>query len=123
MTDSNFWLALDRLVDSSTLIIDRPRGLPHPRYASWQYPLDYGYLQRTRAPDGGGIDVWLGSLADARVTGVIVTVDLDKGDGEFKLLLGCTANEARAALDVHNRGSQSGILVARPDRGRESAHV
>jgi len=123
MADSNFWSAVDRLVDTSTLIIDRPKGSPHPRHASWHYPLDYGYLQETRAPDGDGIDVWLGSLAHARVTGVIVTVDLDKGDGEFKLLLGCTADEARTALDVHNQGSQAGILVTRPDTGRESIHV
>ena len=119
MADSNFWLAVDRLVDRSTVYIDRPRGSPHPRHASWRYPLDYGYLQETRAPDGDGIDIWLGSLADARVTGIIVTVDLDKADGEFKLLLGCTANEAQTALDVHNHGSQAGILITRPDTGRE----
>jgi inorganic pyrophosphatase len=57
------------------------------------------------------------------VTGVIVTVDLDKGDGEFKLLLGCTAKEAQMALDVHNQGSQAGIRVSRPDTVKESTHV
>jgi inorganic pyrophosphatase len=123
MAHSDFWLAVDRLVDTSTLIIDRPKGSPHPHHASWQYPLDYGYLQETRAPDGDGIDVWVGSLADARVTGVIVTVDLDKGDGEFKLLLGCTAKEARTALHVHNQGSQAGILITRQDTESESTHV
>ena len=123
MADSDFWLAVDRLVEASTLIIDRPKGTPHPRHASWQYPLDYSYLAETRAPDGDGIDVWLGSLSETRVTGVIVTVDLDKGDGEFKLLLGCTANQAQMALDVHNQGSQAGILVIRPDTEKESSHV
>jgi inorganic pyrophosphatase len=123
IAEDNFWLAVDRLVDTSTLVVDRPKGSPHPRHASWRYPLDYGYLQGTRAPDGDGIDVWVGSLAEVRVTGVIVTVDLDKGDGEFKLLLGCTAKEAQTALDVHNQGSQAGILVTRPDTGRESIDV
>jgi inorganic pyrophosphatase len=123
IAENNFWLAVDRLVEASTLIIDRPKGSPHPRHASWRYPLDYGYLQETRAPDGDGIDVWRGSLAEARVTGVIITVDLDKGDGEFKLLLDCTAKEARTALDVHNQGSQAGILAVRPDTEKESADV
>jgi inorganic pyrophosphatase len=123
MADRDFWLAVDRLVEASTLIIDRPKGSPHPRHGSWRYPLDYGYLEETRAPDGDGIDVWRGSLTEARVTGVIVTVDLDKGDGEFKLLLGCTAKEAQMALDVHNQGSQAGIRVSRPDTVKESTHV
>jgi inorganic pyrophosphatase len=26
------------------------------------YPLDYGYLEITTSSDGGGIDVWFGSL-------------------------------------------------------------
>ena len=123
MADSDFWLAVDRLVEASTLIIDRPKGSPHPRHGSWRYPLDYGYLEETRAPDGDGIDVWCGSLAEARVTGVIVAVDLDKGDGEFKLLLHCTAKEARTALGVHNQGSQAGILITRPNTEEESTHV
>ena len=123
MADSDFWLAVDQLVEASTLIIDRPKGSPHPRHGSWRYPLDYGYLAETRAPDGDGIDFWRGSLAEARVTGVIVAVDLDKGDGEFKLLLGCTANDARMALGVHNQGSQAGILITRPNTEEESTHV
>lgn len=121
--DSDFWQQLDLLVSTSTLIIDRPRGSPHPRYPSWRYPLDYGYLRGTRSPDGDGIDVWIGSLAGARVTGIIVTVDLDKRDGEFKLLLGCTTGDARTALDAHNRGLQAGILVTRPGTCEESSNV
>jgi len=77
--------------------------------------LDYGYLPGTCSPDGQGLDVWIGSLIPARVTGIIVTVDLHKPDAEFKLLLGCTAEEAKIALGVHNRGSQAGILVERDE--------
>jgi inorganic pyrophosphatase len=117
MVDSDFWIGLDRLVATSTLVIDRPRGSPHPRYRSWRYPLDYGYLQGTRAPDGDGIDVWIGSLARTRVTAIIVTVDLHKRDAEFKLLLGCTVHEAQTALGMHKQGSQAGILIRRTDTG------
>ena len=86
--------------------------------------MDYGYLQGTLAPDGDGIDVWIGSLgpvpsATPTVTGIIVTVDLDKRDAEFKLLLNCTRKEAQTALAAHNRGMQAGILVERSDTGKE----
>jgi len=120
MADNEFWLALDQLVATSNLIVDRPKGSPHPRHPSFRYPMDYGYLQGTCSPDRDGIDVWIGSLtrlspAAHTVTGIITTVDLDKRDAEFKLLLGCTAGEARIALAIHNRGSQAGILVERRD--------
>lgn len=129
MAGSEFWLALDHLVATSNLLVDRPRGSPHPRYPAFRYPLDYGYLQGTCSPDRAGIDVWIGSLpraaatagglspAGRTVTGVIATVDLDKRDAEFKLLLGCTAEEAQLALAIHNRGSQAGILIERRSTG------
>ena len=127
MAGTQFWLALDQLVATSNLIVDRPKGSPHPRYPSFRYPMDYGYLQGTRSPDRDGIDVWIGSLtrlslAAHTVTGIITTVDLDKRDAEFKLLLGCTAEEAQIALAIHNRGSQAGILVERRDIGENAIH-
>jgi inorganic pyrophosphatase len=66
--------------------------------------------------DGGGIDVWRGALAEGKVTGVIVTIDLLKRDAEIKLLVGCTAGEAVRACAVHNQGGQqAGILMMRPE--------
>ena len=49
------------------------------------------------------MDVWIGTLgpipsATPTVTGIIVTVDLDKRDAELKLLLNCTPEEAQTAL-------------------------
>ena len=114
MTTPLFWSHLDALVSSSRLVIDRPAGTPHPRYPDFIYPFDYGYLEGTRSMDGGGIDAWVGSLPERRVTAVIVTVDLGKRDAELKLLLGCTPPEARAILATHNSGSQAGLLIFRP---------
>ncbi|MGQ9841819.1 MAG: inorganic pyrophosphatase [Anaerolineae bacterium] len=115
----DFWRALDELVSTSRLVIDRPRGSAHPRYPDITYPLDYGYLADTTAADGDGIDVWLGSLPERRVTGIISTVDLHKRDAELKLLLGCTPDEARSALAAHQNGSQAGILLWRdPENSR-----
>lgn len=127
MAGTEFWLALDQLVATSNLIVDRPKGSPHPRYPSFRYPMDYGYLQGTRSPDRDGIDIWIGSLtrlspATHTVTGIIATVDSGKRDAEFKLLLGCTAEEAQIALAIHNRGSQAGILVERHVIGESTVH-
>ena len=110
----DFWCKLDELVRSCDLVIDRPRGNARPRYPDTIYPLDYGYLAGTTAADGGGIDVWVGSLPERRVTGIISAVDLLKRDTETKILLGCTADEAQAALATHRTGRQSAILIERP---------
>ena len=116
--DANFWLALDQLIATSEITIDRPKGSAHPRYPDYIYPVDYGYLADTGAMDGGGLDVWVGSLPGRALTAVVCTVDLHKRDAELKLLLGCTAAEQQAILAVHNADFQSGILVERP---RQSA--
>jgi inorganic pyrophosphatase len=110
---TDFWSAIDTLVAQSEIVIDRPGGTKHPRY-DFIYPLDYGYLKNTTSPDGGGIDVWRGSLADDRCDAVICTIDLMKRDSEIKLLIGCTEDEKNAALQMHNHSEyMKGIMVRR----------
>jgi inorganic pyrophosphatase len=113
MPGSSFWQHLDALVAAHPLIIDRPRGTRHARFPDFFYPYDYGYLSGTTAGDGQGIDVWLGSLTTRSVTGIVCTVDLQKRDSEMKLLIGCTQDEARRIVTLHNHGDQAGILVLR----------
>ncbi len=113
-TNPRFWLTADELVSSSELVIDRPKGSRHPRFSSIIYPLDYGYLDGTGAVDGGGVDVWIGSLTDRAVVGILATVDLFKKDSEIKLLIGCTEAEMQQALETSNSESQSAILIRRP---------
>jgi inorganic pyrophosphatase len=103
------------LVAASAIVIDRPRGSSHPRYPDVRYPLNYGFLAQTRASDVSGIDVWVGSLPDRRVTGAIVTMDALKRDAEVKLLISCTREEAEQALTSHTQGRQAGILLWRDD--------
>ncbi|NEU81080.1 inorganic pyrophosphatase [Nostoc sp. UIC10630] len=110
---ADFWLKLDRLVALNNLKIDRPKGTSHPRYPSFVYPLNYGYLENTHSGDGADIDVWIGSLSSKKVTAVICSVDLEKRDTEIKILLGCTSEERQTILDIHNTGSQSAILLVR----------
>jgi len=108
-----FYEAFDTLVSSSEIVLDRPIGTSHPRYPDFTYPLDYGYLQGTRSGDGDGIDVWVGSKLEKRVTGVVLCVDLTKRDSECKVLIACTHEEMQAIVVIHQRGSQSAILIER----------
>ena len=107
--DTSFWQAMMELLATTPVIIDRPKGSAHPRYPEMIYPFDYGYLENTIAGDGGGIDLWLGSLntvmnkdSAKTLTGILCTFDTLKRDAEInparfvqkedlaaKLLLGC----------------------------------
>lgn len=86
-----FWQTLDQLAATSQIVIDRPKGLAHPRIPDLIYPLDYGYLEGTTADDGDGIDVWIGSEPDMGITAIACTADRFKRDAEIKMLLGCDA--------------------------------
>ena len=109
-----FWVALDKLVGQSEIVIDRPKGSAHPRYPHMIYPLDYGYLNNTQSMDGGGIDVWVGSDERKEVDAIICTVDLMKRDSEIKLLIGCTEEEKQIVCKRQNASeNMKGILVRR----------
>ena len=104
--DLSFWHTMTELISTHALIIDRPKGSPHPRYADLIYPLDYGYLENTSAGDGDGIDVWLGSLNKVidrgnlkTLTGILCTFDTLKRDAEIKLLIGCNNEDIQVIRD------------------------
>lgn len=117
-TDSNginggFWSAIDKLIIESKIVIDRPKGTKHPRF-DFIYPLDYGYLENTSSMDGGGIDVWRGSMNTDLCDAVICTVDLLKKDSEIKLLIGCTEVEKDSILRFHNESElMKGAMIRR----------
>jgi len=117
VNDSEFWDAVDALLQTSQIVIDRPKGSTHPRFPHIRYPLDYGYLAGTTSMDGGGIDLWRGSLPNQAADGLICTVDLMKHDSEIKLLLGCTETEKQIILSFHNDSPyRKGILIQRNQR-------
>jgi len=93
--DTSFWQAMTELAANNPITLDRPRGAAHPRYPDLIYPLDYGYLENTSAGDGDGIDVWVGSLNDKTLTGILCTFDRLKRDAEIKLLIGCTSEDVQ----------------------------
>lgn len=107
-TDSAFWHGMAELLVKNSIVIDRPRGTAHPRFPHVIYPFDYGYLENTRASDGDGIDLWLGSLnavskkEDIKtLTGILCTFDTLKRDAEIKLLIGCTGEDIHRIQDFH----------------------
>ena len=111
-----FWLAMEELIATSQIIIDRPRGSHHPRHPAIVYPLDYGYLADTTSPDGEGIDVWLGSGADRTLRAALLSVDLEKRDSEIKLLLGLSEAETEAIYAFYNEyPGMKALLILRED--------
>ncbi|HEX2994978.1 MAG TPA: hypothetical protein VHP14_09140 [Anaerolineales bacterium] len=106
--DNSFWQAMSELLVTNNIVIDRPKGSTHPRYPKAIYPLDYGYLENTTASDGGGIDVWFGSLNPVMdkhsiktLTGILCTFDRLKRDAEIKLLIGCTQEDIQTIQAFH----------------------
>ena len=106
--DLSFWHAMTDLIATGSILIDRPKSSTHPRYGEALYPLDYGYLENTTSSDGGGIDVWLGSLnsvgdnANAKtLTGILCTFDTLKRDAEIKLLIACTEDDIPVIREFH----------------------
>jgi ribosomal-protein-alanine N-acetyltransferase len=113
-TSGDFWLTLEKLIADSEIVIDRIKGSAHPRYPDFLYPLDYGYLKGTTAMDGGGIDVWRGSIYTGELDAIMCIVDLIKRDSEVKLLIGCTEDEKALVNQVHNETEfMKGILIRR----------
>lgn len=111
--DAAFWAAVDALIEGSKIVIDRPKGSKHPNF-DFVYALDYGYLENTRSPDGGGIDVWQGSREEAICDAVICTIDLLKRDSEIKLLVGCNEEEKQVVLRFHNESAyMKGLMLQR----------
>ena len=112
--NAEFWNMLDKIIASSEIIIDRPKGTPHPVYSQVTYQVDYGYLKGTSSMDGEGIDLYLGSLPIKSLSGIIVTVDAVKRDSEIKLLLGVSEDELQWIMRWCN-GTElmKGMLIKR----------
>ena len=111
--NEDFWKALDELVNSSEIVIDRPRGSAHPRLPNFIYKVDYGYLKNTASMDGAGIDVWVGS-GDKKIDAIMCIVDLMKRDSEIKILIGCTEEEKLEIYKTHNETQyMKGVLIRR----------
>ena len=112
-THEDFWNAIDDLVNTSEIVIDRPKGSAHPRFPDFIYRVDYGYLKNTASMDGAEIDVWVGS-GDKKIDAIMCIVDLMKRDSEIKILIGCTEEEKMEVYRTHNETQyMKGLLIRR----------
>ena len=115
MNDYNedFWNALDELVNTSEIVINRPTGSAHPRFPDFIYRVDCGYLKDTSSMDGAGIDVWVGS-GRKTVDAVMRIVDLMERGSEIKILIGRTEEEKTEVYKSHNETQyMQGVLIRR----------
>ena len=111
--NNDFWNAIDELVSSSEIVIDRPKGSAHPKFPDFIYRVDYGYLKDTTSMDGAGLDVWVGS-GNKKIDAVMCIVDLMKKDSEIKILIGCTEEEKMEVYRIHNETQyMKGIIIRR----------
>ena len=111
--NEDFWKTLDELVNSSEIVIDRPKGSAHPKFPDFIYRVDYGYLKDSTSMDGAGIDVWVGS-GDKKIDAIMCIVDLMKKDSEIKILIGCTEEEKMEVYRIHNETQyMKGIIIRR----------
>lgn len=112
--DGDFWRAIDQLVSTSKIVIDRPKGTAHPKFPDLIYQVDYGYLENTSSMDNDGIDVWVGTDEKRKVDAVMCIVDLYKRDSEIKILVGCSEQEKEIIYQTHNETKyMKGILIRR----------
>lgn len=113
--EKDFWKYWDELIKSSDIVIDRPKGSPHPKYDDFIYPLDYGYLEGTLSMDQGGIDIWCGSAEKKEINALIFTIDMHKKDAEAKILYACTKEEIDIVYSAMNDESMRGCLILREE--------
>lgn len=83
-------LALARtfLGQTVAVTIDRPLGSRHPRHG-FLYPVNYGFVPGTLAPDGAELDAYVLGFAQplTTFTGVAVAVVHREDDDDAKLVL------------------------------------
>jgi inorganic pyrophosphatase len=108
-----FWKFIDRLVTEHEIVIDRPKGTPHPRYPEFIYPMDYGYLKGVISSDQNDLDVWMGSSKSGCITGIACVTDDTKGDMELKILYSCTHSDLNMIYETQNRNGMHAIIITR----------
>ncbi|MDE2933169.1 MAG: inorganic diphosphatase [Chloroflexota bacterium] len=85
--DPNLHLA-DWLGRRVTVQIDRPLGIIHPREDDMVYPINYGFVPGTLAPDGHPIDVYVLDAEEPldRCGATVIAIVRRRNDVEDKLV-------------------------------------
>jgi inorganic pyrophosphatase len=121
LASMSLWDQLDELIANGRVVIDRPRGRPHPKVAEYVYPLDYGYVLDSDGGDGEGLDVWVGSDTRRKVTAVFCTVDLAKRNTEVKVAWSCSDTKIDVIQAFYDPQPQAVITVRRDPMHEQAA--
>ena len=72
--------------DTVTVTVDRPLGSYHPEHPDLYYPVNYGYIKGTMAPDGEEEDAYILGIGKPvrEYTGKVIAVIYRKDDTEHK---------------------------------------
>jgi inorganic pyrophosphatase len=73
--------------------IDRPAGSKHPRHGHL-YPINYGFVPGTKAPDGGELDAYVLGITEPLddFTGTCIAIIHRTNDNDDKLIV-CQENQ------------------------------
>ncbi len=106
---------MQRLVDESEIVIDRPKGSCHPKFPETIYITDYGYLKNTGSSDRMDIDVYVGSRKNREICAAAITVNFVKRDSEIKILIGCTDEEIEKIQNqLASFKTAAGLVIKKP---------
>ncbi len=113
--NEKFWKYMQRLVDESEIVIDRPKGSCHPKFPETIYITDYGYLKNTGSSDRMDIDVYIGSRKNREICAAAITVNFVKRDSEIKILIGCTDEEIEKIQNqLASFKTAAGLVIKKP---------
>lgn len=90
MENELYWNRLKLLLgETVTVKVDRPLGSAHPKYPEMVYPLNYGYIESMRAPDGDCQDAYILGVSEAvgAYEGTVIAIIERKDDVEGKLVV------------------------------------
>jgi inorganic pyrophosphatase len=98
--------------------IDRPLGTMHPKF-KWAYPINYGFVPDTLAPDGEPIDAYVLGL-DKPITsfvGTVVAIVHRLNDDDDKLIViskgqKLTAPQIEAAIEFQEKYFKHKLIFA-----------
>lgn len=89
-----------------TVTVDRPMGTCHPNHPDLYYPVNYGYIANTLAPDGEEQDAYLLGVDHpvASFTGQVIAIILRSDDIEDKWVVapaGMSFSKEEIAAQTH----------------------
>ena len=106
----------DFLNNIVTVRIDRPLGSKHPHHG-FVYPVNYGFVQGTAAPDGEPVDAYVLGICDpvAEFQGRCIAVIHRTDDADDKLIVVSDGSDysdeqIRASTDFVERNFESVII-------------